>query len=844
MTAPQSLHQPTRWQKLTQRWRQKADRPDIKRSPRNLLLRLILGGTTLIVSISAYSSYQVVRNLLLENLKDKALLNVQQGVDEIDTWISTHKAELAASANNFTFRTMDWATIEPYLKSEEQRLPDFMYFGMIDTDGVLYTTLPNQPNGQINLKDRKHFQRAMAGQASLSDPIIARIPQGARVVAYAVPVWSGVPEPNKPLGNVIGAINAVIGIDKIVNVVSDLKNGNGSYAFALNSKGEAIVHPNSALMSTQEKPAPSFLTMSDRHLVNLGQQMVNRQENIELVKIDGTWKYVAYVPLQQANWSVALVIPRDNIESQLRPLDLMALVVLALAGTMIAVLWQVQSFEQFQLKKSKAAADAAKDAADSANEAKSEFLANMSHELRTPLNGILGYAQILSRAKTWSEKEQRGVNIIYQCGSHLLMLINDILDLSKIEARKMELHPKPLHFPSFLQGIVEVSRIRAEQKGIDFVYLSDSDLPEGIEADEKRLRQVLLNLLGNAIKFTDKGTVTFKVSIADEEAIVVKSPFVHKIYFQIEDTGIGISSDELDKIFMPFEQVGDKKHRVEGTGLGLTITHKIINLMGSQILVQSQLGVGSVFSFNVNLPTATDWIQATITTDGQKINGYEGQQRIILIVDDKWENRSVVTSLLQPTGFKVVEAENGQEGLEKAMQFNPDLIITDVVMPVMDGYELLQHLRNSDTFKETRIVVSSASVSEMDQQKSVEAGGDDFLAKPVQADELFQILQKHLAIVWHYEQVVSFAASDDRSSMNGMISAPSALNPEIIAPSSETLATFLKLAQQGRLQKLIEEAKRLEQSNRQYAPFVRQIVPLAKSFQAEKIENLIQNYMD
>ena len=287
----------------------------------------------------------------------------------------------------------------------------------------------------------------------------------------------------------------------------------------------------------------------------------------------------AYLPLQAANWSVALVIPRENIESRLQYLDSIALIVGGLAVTMITVLWQVQAFEQAELKKSKAAAD-------TANHAKSEFLANISHELRTPLNGILGCAQILLRSPALPNQEQYHVNIIEQCGSHLLTLINDILDLSKIEAKKLELYPGDVHFPSFLQGIVEICGIRAKQKGILFVYKPAIDLPTGVHIDVKRLRQVLLNLLGNAIKFTDEGQVTFNIEVIDRlpsDGQTVK----HRIRCTVEDAGIGITPAELSKIFLPFEQVGEKKRQVEGTGLGLAITRQLVQMMGSDIHVQS-----------------------------------------------------------------------------------------------------------------------------------------------------------------------------------------------------------------------------------------------------------------
>ncbi|MBD1937107.1 response regulator [Microcoleus sp. FACHB-68] len=406
-----------------------------------------------------------------------------------------------------------------------------------------------------------------------------------------------------------------------------------------------------------------------------------------------------------------------------------------------------------------------KEAADAANRAKSEFLANMSHELRTPLNGILGYAQILQRSKNLAGKQRDGVDIIYQCGSHLLTLINDILDLSKIEARKMELDNSDFHFPSFLQGVEEICRIRAEQKEIAFVYQTTTKLPIAIHADEKRLRQVLINLLGNAIKFTSVGGVNFQVSVIERyptgisqenEALGVlknnkREKINYKIRFQITDTGIGMSPEQLENIFLPFEQVGDREKQAEGTGLGLAISQKIVQMMDSSIQVQSELGKGSVFWIDLDLPALTNWTETAKVAEEGKIISFTGNQRKILVVDDKWENRSVIVNLLEPIGFEVAEASNGEEGLEKALQFQPDLMITDLVMPVLDGFEMMRRLRLSPQLKNLVVIVSSASVFAKDQHKSSEAGGNDFIPKPIQGEQLLEKLQKYLQIEWIYE---------------------------------------------------------------------------------------------
>ena len=475
----------------------------------------------------------------------------------------------------------------------------------------------------------------------------------------------------------------------------------------------------------------------------------------------------------------------------------------------------------------------AKEKADSANLAKSEFLANMSHELRTPLNGILGYAQILQNAEPLTEQGKKGIDIIYQCGNHLLNLINDVLDLAKIEARKLELHPVDVYLPAFLEGIAEMMRVRASQKGIAFTYQPDSDLPPGITVDEKRLRQVLINLLGNAIKFTDKGGVTFRVKIHKLETET------YQIRFQVEDTGVGISPSGLTKIFQPFEQVGDVNKQAEGTGLGLAISQQIVTLMDSSLNVESQLGKGSTFWFEVELTEAKDWATSLRTTQQGKILGFEGSKRQVLVVDDRWENRSVLVSFLEPLGFVVIDVSNGREGLAKAQEIVPDLIITDLMMPEMDGYEMLRHLRQIPELKDVPAIASSASVFESNQNESITAGANAFLPKPVEVSALLKLLEKYLNLTWIYEhqsipvELVPFKSKETSSSTSD----------EMIPPPDEVLSQLYTLALQGRLMAIEQQLKTLEKTDQQYQPFIKAIRQYADNFQTENIRTFIEQYL-
>ncbi|MCX7593274.1 MAG: ATP-binding protein [Fischerella sp.] len=459
-----------------------------------------------------------------------------------------------------------------------------------------------------------------------------------------------------------------------------------------------------------------------------------------------------------------------------------------------------------------------------ADAAKSKFLAHMSHELRTPLNGILGYAEILQRSQNLTKREQRGIEIIHKCGSHLLTLINDILDLSKIEANKLQLHPTDFHLPSFLQGIVEICRLQAEQKDIEFNYQPPDNLPSGITADKKRLRQVLMNLVGNAIKFTDTGSVTLHVKIRKNQS----SSHVY-IHFAIEDTGIGISSQQLEKIFLPFEQLGDQKSQNEGRGLGLTISQKIVEIMGSRILVKSELGKGSVFEFEIECPIADYWTETSTITSTGKIIGYSGTRKKILIVDDSWENRSLIVNILETIGFTVIEANNGQEGLEKAHQYHPDLIISDIAMPIMDGREMLLTIRQLENLKDIVVILSSASIFDTERKNSLAIGANDFLAKPVKIKELYRSLSKHLHISWIYEKTE-----------NNQVQSPGKLSKtEMIIPPQSDLKMLIEYAKKGQIKGIQQEVEKLAKMDNEYQQFVAELDVLVKCFNIQKIRQFL-----
>ena len=296
-----------------------------------------------------------------------------------------------------------------------------------------------------------------------------------------------------------------------------------------------------------------------------------------------------------------------------------------------------------------------------------------------------------------------------------------------------------------------------------------------------------------------------------------------------------MTREQLEKIFLPFEQVGNSKKQSEGTGLGLAISQKIVSLMGSNLEVQSDPGKGSIFSFDLDLPLALNWAETSRVAQQGTIIGFEGQKRKILVVDDRWENRSILVNLLEPIGFELVEAKNGAEGLEKAVEFQPDLIITDLVMPVMDGFEMLRRLRQIEGLKNVVAIASSASVFDADQHKSLDAGADEFLPKPLQAEKLLEMLRSHMELTWVYEA---------REPLKKIVSSPAKTlsSEEIIPPSSDILMQLYELAKKGDLDEIVETANQLKQSQPESIPFVQKLVELAENFQVKQIQNFINKF--
>ncbi len=389
----------------------------------------------------------------------------------------------------------------------------------------------------------------------------------------------------------------------------------------------------------------------------------------------------------------------------------------------------------------------AKETADAANRAKSEFLANMSHELRTPLNAILGFTQLMHHDPDLCQDHQQYLDIISHSGEHLLNLINDILEMSKIEAGRVTLNPNCFDLYRLLHSLEEMLRLKANSKGLELIFECAPNVPQYIITDDKKLRQVLINLLGNAIKFTQRGEVIFRVSSsgkAGREKV--------KINFEVEDTGPGIADEELDCLFEAFSQTEIGIKSGEGTGLGLPISKQFVQLMGGEIRVKTQVGQGSLFSFYINVKQSKE-SSVEMIKSCQRVISLAPDQPIyrILVVEDNPDNRLLLMQLLRCLGFEVKEAINGLEAVEISLSWQPDLIFMDIRMPVMNGYDSTQNIKALPQGKNIIIVALTASAFEEERKLILSAGCDDFVRKPFQEAELLAIISKHLGVQYLYE---------------------------------------------------------------------------------------------
>ena len=460
----------------------------------------------------------------------------------------------------------------------------------------------------------------------------------------------------------------------------------------------------------------------------------------------------------------------------------------------------------------------ARDAAEAANQAKGNFLSNMSHELRTPLNAILGYAQILLGQEGLDDYQRDAVRVMATSGEHLLTLITDILDISKIEAGKMVLSADVFNLRQLLADLVDLIQLRARERGIHLVFSVETRIPDYMIGDEKRLRRILLNLLSNAVKFTLEGEVALRVTSAGE-----------KVAFSVSDTGIGIPEDQREAVFKPFVQIRGGDSTSEGTGLGLTISRELVTLMGGDLKMVSREGEGTTFTFRLPLPPASGPGLDRRQLEGE-ITGYAGSRRRVLVVDDVADNRDILTALLTPLGFEITSVDGGTEALAAAEAVAPDIVLMDLVMPGMDGYEAIARLRRLPGVEGAAILAVSADVSQAARQGAVSAGADGFVPKPVFRTALLREMASVAGVEWLRTAPQEPPVEDGETAL--------------VPPPPDEIERLHQAARIGDLAGVRAAAEAIMVSSPESAAFCGRVLDHVRQFEIGRLKALISQYRE
>ncbi|MEN8210366.1 MAG: response regulator [Thermodesulfobacteriota bacterium] len=481
----------------------------------------------------------------------------------------------------------------------------------------------------------------------------------------------------------------------------------------------------------------------------------------------------------------------------------------------------------------------AKEAAEASNKAKSEFLANMSHELRTPLNVILGFSRLMERDAFITPEQLENLVLIHRSGDQLLALINDVLDMSKIESGQITFNPESFDLSYFLESIAVMFQQRATDKKLSFMFKKAKDVPRYIRTDKGKLRQIMFNLLGNAINYTHEGSVVLQVSKTKGSVIQdlmgnEQLPADHPnswLQFEIKDTGIGIDQKDINNIFDQFVQAKHRTAQKPGTGLGLTISRHFVQIMGSDIKVKSEKGKGSAFCFDLPVQVVGSEEIVKVDTPNLPIGLAQDQPCYsILIVEDHEESRIILTKLLQSIGFEVQAAVDGKEGVEKFLRFEPDLVLMDIRMPVMDGLTATKKIKATTVGSQTPVIALTAHAFERERQQILAAGCDGFIHKPYEDAQLLAMLTQHIGVTFRYEK-------DRIERKLDSITMEKIFQPEIFVQLPESLVAELEAAAvELNFKRTMECIEQIQKVNDKLA---HALAALANKFRFEKIVTII-----
>ena len=745
---------------------------------------VVLAGVLPLMLVAIFiASVRAVKTIRQE-AKENLIIKTKTLAQSVSRWEESNILALAALNEQPDIISMNPQEQKPVLEAITNNYKHIYLAHTVDPNGwILARSDDKEPGGYR--ADRKWFKNPMTGAELTRQLLISRtLEQPA--LCLSTPI-------RQNEATILGVTAICSDLKALSQQVGQLKFGETGYAFIVDESGAVLAHPDPKYLSGDKlkdvsyyPPVKYFLSnnsneeifsfvdavdlISYHERLNNGWGVIVVQDKAEFFRSEQEFKNLAFlisgftvitvsfVTSVLANHLIAPItdltkaasaIASGKFEGKIKisrqdELGILANAFNKMKADLKSLFGSLEKrIEQrtTQLKKAKETAEKSSAIALAANQAKDRFIANISHELRTPLNSIIGYNRLAQQNKNIKGIAAKHLKIVEKSSLHLLNLINDILDISQSQLKQITLHPTSLELRLFLDEVIYMVRMQAEAKNILLKH-EYNDLPLWIQIDEKRLRQILLNLLTNAIKFTDTGKVTLKVSAVPSIRNNHDSPPQQKLRFAVIDTGVGMTQEDIKKIFQPFEQVGDIKSRDGGVGLGLSIVSELVKLMGGQLQVKSQLGIGSIFWFDIIVPVLPKLKQLEPQAITTSIINHKGTKPKILVVDDKQVNRQLLIEMLEPKGFEIFTANNGSELLKMTEMVQPDVILLDLFMPVKTGFTSAKELKQNPQFKNIPIIVITASLitKEMSDYLDCEA----VLYKPIDEQKLLTVLNQYL----------------------------------------------------------------------------------------------------
>lgn len=774
---------------------------------RTRLTALVLVVTVLVLMLTSIFINRMAVSIIEHSLRDQMVAANGTLTATVSVWLQNQRSALAYLVSLPGMADMDGARQKPLLRKMAESYRYMFLISTVDLSGM--NVARNDDDKLFDYSGREWFKQARAG-APIAFQSVMSMTSGKPVLAFSMPIRNA-------RGDIVGVGMCATDIQQLSNEVRSTRVGRTGYAYLIDPSNRVVAHPDPKFSDTL------YDFSNYPPVVSLRQGQMGEMTFVD----DEGVSWIAYTSNLGNGWAIVVQEREDEFYAAQRLFQrvVVGVIVAAVVFMMLITWWGIRTglrpIEQLTeaLKK-------AKESAEVANVSKSVFLSNMSHEIRTPLNAILGFSQIMQKDKTLSAAQQQHLATINRSGEHLLALINDILEISKIEAGRATLNVSAFDLKALCNDLEMMFSVRTEAKRLAFHMALTRDIPDAVIGDEGKLRQVFINLLGNAVKFTTQGSITLTVMAERQTGNRVR------INAEVRDTGPGIAPEEMDKLFRQFEQTASGKRSGGGTGLGLAISRQFVNMMGGDITVSSVVGQGTVFSFGVDLEVgesgAIEEHNAQLQVVGIRT---VGEPYRVLVVDDVEYNRIILKHMLEAVGFQVDEAKNGSEAIDQYLSGAPHLILMDMRMPVMDGFEAVRRIKEMEQKtgqKRTPIIAVTASALDFDRKAIMETGTDAYIGKPFRESELFATIRSVMPIEFIYgheaepevaapQKVVEFGAT------------ASALPAEMVARLRKAVAS-------ADLDGVIEWCDEIESTDRALAETARK---MAQNYDYDSLQQLI-----